>query len=182
MKPPFKRKGLSGLFRRFGPLAAQKQTHRESYVAPYRRGIWAFPYPYFDMWFASHNFNKYMAKKFDRINESKPEFELFESCDEWIRACDIHEAEQLALEEEYKEKVAKIYRQLMKTFWYKGRVYGRIAPRGCGGKNGWYCYESVPEFFKEARKHLVSYWGGGERKFVAGRGLSMDHLEVFLPI
>jgi hypothetical protein len=86
----------------------------------------------------------------------------------------------------------------VKKFRYGGPIYAHFAPKGKKADiaGEWYRYESIKEYFDELRRYLFQYsdeskiYGGKEKKLIRygvdkidpRKGLSSDHLEVFIPL
>jgi hypothetical protein len=197
----FKMRQGKMLFSRFGPMSGQVQEKRERRATPTRKGIWVFPYPLFDMFFAHHQINRFLPK--NARNESAAsildlptDIKDFSNMDDDGNPIKILTPEEdAALEKEAeayweeKEKIQKEYwDKFMKVrkIWWGGEVYSRLQPDKLATPvNDWYWYKKPIDFLKVAKKNLKS----GEAKVMANQGvgkenlfhLSVDHFECFLP-
>jgi hypothetical protein len=137
---------------RLGALSDQKQTHRTGNIAPANRGVWAFPYPHFDIFFAWHNIEKSMPKRLQRENPPAEEA----SAEEWS---DWHHQR-----DEWADKHAP----KPKRFWYSGDIYARFDLQGNIHYDSW-TKMTTAQFYRLQNK-------------VAPRVRELgDHLEVFIP-
>lgn len=118
---------------RFGPVKFQKQGQVRN-RAPRKTGLWAFPYPIFDLYYAYHKYAEHMPKGL--YDSGTPE-----DVESWI-----------------KNKGKNVLR--MSEFWYKGDVYTHLNQKGdLGEAEGtdpeWNLMDSGL-FLKNVRKHR--YW------------------------
>lgn len=173
-------KGNAILMNRVGPINAQKQTHTGHQAAPTKRGMWAFPYPYFEWFFASHVLNKGLPKRLDWRNyrEASQAYQDQIGVDQWIK--------------EYKEAMDHQWSHFkIKQFWWNKPFYSRLykhAPYCTPHGDGWYRWTEPREFAKFVAHHAPNYKsqyyfddGTGKVEFGADRS-SKDHLEVFCPM
>lgn len=158
-------------FQRLGSLAAPKRRHVRRHsirIPPERRGLWAFPFGYFDMYYAVHKFEEVLPKALrrDAIVAAGNDEGWTARRDAWVAA---HGAEVLPL----------------RTFWVDGPVWSRIPPSGrlddAGiGPEDWHL---IPlERYVHSARRLVKYG------FVPALGGTIayarpsDLLEVFVPL
>lgn len=160
------------LFWRFGPMSGQVQENREKRKTPARKGIWVFPYPLFDMFFAYHQLERYLPKKFRRPREdggilnlpsSMPDFSNMDADGNDIVKLTPEEEEKLEKEaEKFHEEQDRIVNEYEKRFlkvkkiWWSGEVYSRLPPnKQTYREDGWYHYKNPKEFIEVARKSLI---------------------------
>lgn len=123
--------------------------------APERRGLWAFPYPFYDEFFAHHKWDEVLPKHLTRAalmaayEAGVDTNTLYEERDKWIK------------------KNQSV--QPLRRFWWEGELYTRFAR---GGKSD-----------EKVEWHLlsVSDWEEAARRVEPGHGnwYSVDHMEVF---
>lgn len=138
---------------RRGSINVQDQTvGRYAGRAPERRGIWAFPFPYFDDFFANHKWEEVLPKALRGLNDraragEEISQESWDARANWIRA----------------------HRGLMpiRTFWWEGDVYARFTSAGLVDERGWSLLPS-------------GIYVSAARKVEPGQVYSRDHMEVFL--
>jgi hypothetical protein len=152
---------------RLGPINAGKQAHFSKDVEsaagagthkpPTSRGIWAFPYPHYDLFFCFHQWKKHLPKKYqdDSIERTEEDF-----------------AEIDRLIKEIKRKFPP------STFWTDA-FYSHIFPNGRTDYNDWFYWNSVRDWAKVANKLLISYQRWNDDLFTCR--YSKDHLEIFVP-
>ena len=162
---------------RLGNMNSNKQKHwgdPEHRQPPTKRGIWAFPYPHYDLFFCFHQWEQHLPNKFQhegQIGVTHPKAPDFtkatrEEADAWVAEYD-----------ELMKKIRKQYRPT--TFWYAGEFYSHIAPKGFGGYTEWFWWDSVRDWSKVAMKHLYYWEDSFGEPFV--NTYSKDHLELFIP-
>lgn len=160
-------------FQRLGALNAPSRRHvrdRSIRTPPERRGLWAFPFGYLDLFFAFHKYQEVMPKHLHR---------------EAIAAVEDPDLSN-ALWAERERWMADVAPRAMpmRTFWQGGQVYTRLTASGEDlGSSEWNRME-VPLFLKAARKHLASPLGP---RYEADPYFGIVHqnsdaLEVFLPL
>lgn len=171
------RKGKGGVemrqgylkFHRAGTIKFTDQTHWTHAPAP--KGMWAFPYPFFDEGYVYHKHNDHIPKRLREKNERMLSFDEWEEREKWIL--------------EHGNKLLK-----PKQFWYTGYLYSRM---------GWMGQpESIDEHgddeesgiswnFMHTSQLYKLMKSGGDRGFEIHNGkrsvvsYSVDHLEVFIP-
>lgn len=182
-------------FLRLGAIEFGEQS-RWSSRAPESKGMWAFPYPFFDMFFAYHKYSDLLPKRY-RGN--------YPTDLSYYAKLDGTPVTYLKFDEEYGHPVDGIYLLPhyheekeawiknvgmkilnIKEFWYKGDVYTHFMPNGQIGStdpfnegNIEWSLMDVEHFGKNIRKtngsniYLPEYGGAFKS--------SIDHLEVFIP-
>lgn len=204
-KGVFKIRNGKMLFSRCGPMSGQIQKNRKKRVTPERKGIWAFPYPLFEMFYAYHQLNRYLPKKF-RSRDSKilglpsdmPDFSNMDDDGNPIKI--LTPEEELLVEaqaEEYWDKKQKIEKEYKKKFlkikkiWHGGTIYSRIPPNNqIYSEDNWYMYKNPSAFIKIAKKNSISKLGNNYITKVGFSGVgkenywfgSCDYFECFLPM
>lgn len=132
--------------------------------APESRGLWAFPWPYYDEYFAHHKWDEVLPKQLtkvaiglaydaladDRVAQQALNEKLWAERAAWIKA---------------NQKVQPIHR-----FWWSGDVYARFGPRGMADADGWFL---LP---------MGVYLAQARRVEPRGSYASRDHMEVFLAL
>lgn len=184
---PQLRKGYLKLQRQ-GPLTLAKQDNER---APERHGIWAFPWPYFDVFFTHHRYRELLPRRlrgelpsearYYRLDDGSPidsleGYELNEygyydeltPTDEWFR--------------EREEWIATHGKAIdrRRVFWYRGPIYTHIAADKevlwGGDERGEWELTTTDELYRRILR------GGGRvgRAGAARWNYSCDHLEVFI--
>ena len=173
-------------FIRLGPIKFAEQS-RWSVRAPESKGMWAFPYPFYDEFFTHHKYKDLLPKRY-RIEDDP--FEL--SDEEYYALPDSYWEERHNLLNERQEWINKVGRKILKVqeFWYRGDLYAHFTPGGdiadapmCSQDSGvqW----SLMNVDK-LKKNIVSsgadrsFWRLGDSELFRGWS-SKDHLEVFIP-
>jgi len=153
---------------------------------PVRKGIWVFPWPFFDWFFAYHRWNLLLPKRLQdkeiiKIEDYDTKIKLWDEREAWIK------------------KAIKEGRGRIKTIWHGGPFYARIPPdKTTVDELGWYRYERVKDYIEVATKQtqclLDNQWGSGEKRPMrcavyntgphrpADCGISVDNWECFLPV
>lgn len=210
-KGVFKLKRGKMLFSRFGPMSGQVQENRHRRPTPTRKGIWVFPYPFFEMFYAYHQINRFLPKTvrgesgaailglptdikdFSNMNDDGTPVKILTPEEELAleKEAEAYWAEKNKIEEEYLERFAKV-----KKIWWGGEIYSRLQPNPQSQPIGddWYWYKKPIDFLEVARKNLIemhpSYDGGPTVSTAVGfQGvgkenwwrLAQDHFECFLP-
>jgi hypothetical protein len=197
-------RGNAMLFQRVGNLNPQKQKHmirasdetfeKDSHrnpVAPEYRGIWAFPYPYFDFFFVAYQGDNLCPKRFrtrfDQIRQAYLDGEV--SSHEHGDLLDVV-AKELR---DWTRKSAPASTKIRKI-WVEGNIYTHLSDNP-NSREEWNLV-SVGEFarllqkqYARDLKHVTrwnSNWGPkpeGQHKIYHPQGwpTSIDHLEVFIP-
>lgn len=163
---PVRLRGQRGLFERLSVTSdpvAQSGNPR----APEPNGFWAFPFGWFDMFFAYHAYDAVLPKHL-RCDDAG-----YDERAAWIRG-----PGRVALRR--------------RRFWWDGPVWSRLAPNGeragTTATNSWFCHPSPVEFSKAFAKLLGR--GGlygpcrldsGEELHWVRFGIWGDEAEVFLP-
>lgn len=185
-------------FQRLGPIEFGKQDRWEN--APESKGLWAFPYPHFDLFFAYHKYVDAAPKIFrDRfssnptlyINEGgAPVFEIEwreedgnpiaygrDSAGNWSEVFftdEYHAAKEAWVKKVGPKAVA------MREFWYNGLLYTRIDSKK--HTDNWRLISTgeLARLLKkpDTLKTFYKYDASGKPQFIP---YSKDHLEVFIP-
>lgn len=151
-------------FWRLGSLDFREQSRWAR--APQSRGLWAFPYPFFDLFFAYHQYTDLLPK---RLRDGKGE--LGEES-EWVN---------------------KVGRKILpvREFWFKGDVFTHFLPNGEVGDTGLF----EPEDTEWSRMDVTRMSrfiasSGADKSFerferdgkpeVSRFPVAVDHLEVFI--
>jgi hypothetical protein len=147
------------LFQRLGTLKPHRQGRWKR--APGREGLWAFPWPYFSMFFAGHQYEAICPRRF-RVQGADSE---------GLTADYTHWRTEIA------PRVLPIRR-----FWYEGDVFTHLARHGDDlGLHDWQCV-SASEFAARAQR----YWSRASR-YTENREprtpnvFDAEALEVFVP-
>lgn len=156
-------------FHRAGNLKFIDQSHWTHAPAP--KGLWAFPYPFFDEGYICHKYNDHVPKHL----REKEGYSL--SLDEW------EEREKWVIE--HGLKILK-----PKKFWYSGYLYSRMSgmgqPHGID-ENGDDEDAYVSWSFMHTSQLYKLLKSGGDRGWEIHDNqkkivrYSVDHLEVFIP-
>lgn len=172
------RKGKGGVemrqgylkFHRAGNLKFIDQSHWSHAPAP--KGLWAFPYPFFDEGYISHKYNDHVPKNLRETDDSPLSLEKWKEREKWVL--------------EHGVKVLK-----PKKFWYKGYLYSRMAGMG-NEPNGIDANGEDEDAYvswsfihtSQLYKLMKSVSDRGWEMYNSQRKLahySVDHLEVFIP-
>jgi len=158
------------LLLRLGPMNGQVQTHRDKFVAPCRRGMWAFPYPFHEAFFYAHQWKKYIPKKFRLPKYPDRDEEDYEAkVNVYLDAKDAIDWD------EYEIKLKEIKkRHQPKRFWYGGGFYSYIKPHVNEFDREWYWYESPRDYIAVAKKEIICDY---KNKIT----YSNDHMQIFIP-
>lgn len=185
---------------RLGPLEYGEQSRWSR--APESRGMWAFPWPFFDDWFALHQYSYLMPKRLRGTSSGWPEHRSW-YVDATGRTPDRVDFEpggrpidrtletREGFDEAREEWVRTVGRRILprRQFFYSGDVYTHLRPNGdvldpgtLSGDGEW-CRMDIGSFAEALRRcganHTYDRWGGTGR--VERFRTSLDHLEVFLP-
>jgi hypothetical protein len=174
-KTDFRFKKGALLMQRVGEINAQKQNHDNSKL-PVKRGMWAFPYPAMDLFFAIHKIEPMLPEKL-RSNNIMAQYDK------------ISREEYQALWDERDKEISKKKAKIRpKTFWWNKPVYSHIAPKGMQNDGqSWYLWTDLKAWAKEANKSMVARdelhsFGLKPNPNEQGfRTYTVDHLELFLP-
>ncbi|WP_217924685.1 hypothetical protein [Miltoncostaea oceani] len=174
--PPPSKLTLQGgrlCFQRLGHLNAPRARdvrRRSIRTPPERRGLWAFPFGFMDLFFAYHKFDEVVPRHLR---------------DAVIKAADPEVAPGLWKEREHWINSKGARALPLKTFWQGGDLYTRLDRTGEPLEHGdeW-MRMSVSEFAHAARRHLASSEGLGymTEDYFGTIRVSADCLEVFLPL
>jgi hypothetical protein len=146
------RAGAVRMVRR-GPLQMVDQKRGFAAArAPERHGLWAFPHPYFDDWYAQHKWDEVLPKR--------------------LRSSAIVELGKQGLDTEplwqAREQWIREHRSLMplRHFWWEGDIWARFDARGKVA-GGWFLLDH-------------DRYVDAARRVEPGITYSHDHMEVFL--
>ena len=131
--------------------------------APRSRGLWAFPYPFYDSFFTYHKYLDLVPKRF-RSDDAD-----YEAKEEWINTVG--------------RKVLPI-----REFWYRGDVMTHFMPNGDIGSTGLFDETDWSQMAAVKLTKLIVSSGattvferyGENKESVARYNSSVDHLEVFI--
>ncbi len=149
-------------FWRLGPIEFGEQSRWGR--APKSRGMWAFPYPFYDVFFTYHKYLDLLPK---RLKDEKDV--TYEEQEQWIKTVG--------------RKVLPI-----REFWYRGDVYTHFTPSGAvadpgtlSGKTDWSITDvtRLKKFITSSGGNSSLYRYAENEKPVKVR-TSVDHLEVFI--
>lgn len=158
LTPQFKKGFLK--FQRLGPVKFAEQSRWASRV-PETKGLWAFPYPHFDVFFAYHKFTDIAPKDFRDREPSNPKwysrgYDDPTPCEavEFIEVEDYGEKIMQAYCRDENGKLKKVYPSEaffearnawienvgkkvlpLREFWYSGLLYTHFLPNGEVGGN-----------------------------------------------
>ena len=159
---------------RVGGLNSVKQKHfgKDGHQPPVARGVWCFPYPYYEMFMVYHQWEGKLPKQYRReIGQDRPDTSFYDKMTD-------EEAEQY---HKTRDELMKSKKREMrpKTFWYSGDFYSHISYQGNIDYERWWLWDDVLSWSKHANKTLISFQRFDNKlmKF----GYTKDHLELFLP-
>lgn len=173
------------LMQRVGPINAQKQNIIIR-KPPVNRGMWAFPYPAFDMFFAHHKIEPLLPSNL----RSKNITALYDKAKAEGQENDEKFREAYQHLWDLREKASKKLKNKMrpKTFWWDGPIYSHIAPKGMQDDcKSWYLWTDLKAWAKEANKNMVTFDAFAAfdiKPNIAEKGFptyGVDELELFLP-
>lgn len=124
---------------------------------PVSRGFWAFPYPYYDLFYCFHQYEKHLPKHLSNVVFSTEE-----------------------LQKEYAYAIKKIKQRIKPSMFFTKNLYSHIFPYGRIDHNDWFYWDDMAEFARQANKTLVSFERYSETDLYIAR-YSVDHLEIFIP-
>lgn len=163
---------------RLGGINSVKQKHfgkNGKHQPPERRGLWCFPYPFYDLFFVYHVWEGSLPKKFrHEIGTDRKDSDFFDKMTD-------EEAQQYHLE---KDRLIKEKRKQIRPskFWYSGIFYSHISYHGNVDYNKWWKWDDVISWSKIANKHLVSFDSYDKENFsFTPIRYTRDHLELFIP-
>jgi len=155
------RKGFLRL-QRLGPVKFTEQS-RWAGRAPEAKGLWAFPYPHFDIFFAYHKYTDLAPKELrsdnpkdpkwylkDDDSDDSPEAIFFEEVtDSWgythkqaFYLDDEGQKKETYVSGKFYEAKDKWVEEVgkkvlpMRNFWYSGDLYSRFTANGAAGASG----------------------------------------------
>ena len=134
--------------------------------APRSRGLWAFPFPFYDTFFTFHKYTDLIPKRLRGENAD------WDEQYEWIKTTG--------------RKVLPI-----REFWYQGDVFSHFMPNGDIGNTGIFLSSDTEWSVTDVTKleGLIASSGGNKANYRYGEGenskvelvrSSVDHLEVFI--
>lgn len=180
-------------FMRLGPVEFGEQSRWAH--APERFGMWAFPWPYFEMFYAYHKYLDLLPKELRLDERRRPPLSGYTN-DEGktprsyaeVEAGDFYPSgEWFTKRDQWVETVGKRILP-MRTFWYRGDLYSHFLPSGeVGGYSmvsgdvegtDWSLMstDAFVRFTKSTHGDRQVY----SKSMVPARSGS-DHLEVFIP-
>lgn len=183
---------------RLGPLEFGEQSKWPR--APLSRGMWAFPWPAFDNWFAFHQYTYKLPRRFRTDDAGWPTDVRWYRDDQGTTATELpfdddgHLAAGWELDPAFGEERSAWINDVgvrvvpRRQFWYSGELYTHLRRNGEAGSSGllgdaaeWHRMDAVD--FADAVRRC-----GGTTAFyrdpdgtLARVRTSVDHLEVFLP-
>lgn len=191
-------------FVRLGPIKFTEQSRWGHAPAP--KGLWAFPYPYFDMFFAYHKYEDLLPKRFHLLqgsylpmspiwyvdNHGKTVSTVKYITDnsgtylpEGLNVMDNFWVEREAWINNIGKKILPL-----REFWYRGDLFSHFAPDGSIGATSPVAGDSVDWFrtdvgnfhkftkLNSGKGFAGAYFADGKRSFT---NYTTDHLEVFIP-
>jgi len=142
--------------------------------APERRGIWAFPFPYYDDFFGYHKFEDVLPAHLRRTAQEALylQMEQYERMDPRALAIEAERNRRFVERDSWLRAHGATVMPL-RRFWWRGDIYARFTPDGnvlaaAGSKGGW-ALLGLSEWQRGARKLERSAWLSGT-----------DELEIFL--
>jgi hypothetical protein len=152
---------------RLGPMNATKQKHFNKTVEvnglgghhkpPTSRGIWAFPYPHYDLFFCWHRWESLLPKRFKRDDQEHDET--------WWNE------RELALK--------NIVNNNHPTTFYVSGFYSHIFPEH-SDYNNWYYWENARDWAKVAQRYMVLYYYDKDNGLYK-MNYAKDDFEIFVP-
>lgn len=143
--------------------------------APERYGIWAFPYPLLDRYFAGQQYEAALPKRFKRDAFDT----LYEQLEQMEERGEITQSElRKRIDGLHNDKDAWLRTPHAaahlrpKTFWVEGQIYTHLKS-STNPQGGEWRAMGVGEFAQQARASLIYQHGS--------RQPNVDHLEVFIP-
>lgn len=189
------------LFWRLGTL--EYGTQERWGRAPEKRGMWAFPWPYFELFLAYHKYRDLCPKRFARTkNRGWPaSAEWYERNGESVASVEFDDEgvpvdPHLSIRDAYHKESDEWFKTVgqrvlpLRKFWYEGDLYSHISRKGEVGNPGtmggtledtdWYRMDAM-DFASAVRKAR-----GDRYSYMTPEGIrtvpsSRDHLEVFIP-
>jgi hypothetical protein len=133
--------------------------------APRNKGLWAFPYPFYDSFFTYHKYLDIIPKRL-RAESIK----------------NFHYDEQSELYEEQEKWINTIGKRVLpiREFWYQGDVFTHFTPQGEIGEMEQWSTMDATTLLKQITSSGAdrTYWRSKE-SVVRGKS-SIDHMEVFI--
>ena len=185
---PVRQRDASSLFRR-EEIAVPKLRRRNS-RSPESRGIWAFPYPLFDSYFASFQFELAMPKSLLALREA---FQQNETYGEEMEKIYYDAYQEWGRRPEVRKRLE------VKQFWVSGELYTHL---GANHPSSEWQVMSIPEFARRLRKQYARDLAASKRSWTPGEpgivkdlvpprythrshpgpwpNVGVGHLEVFL--
>lgn len=149
-------------FWRLGPIEFGEQSRWSR--APRSRGLWAFPYPFYDLFFTWHKYMDLIPKNLRP--EHNPDLEMGEQ-EEWVN---------------------KVGRKVLpiREFWYRGDLFTHFTPAGEVGDPGLMGDETHWSVMDAAKFARCIASTGANKSFYRNKDTleridtSVDHMEVFI--
>ena len=185
---PQLRKGYLKLQRQ-GSLKLAKQKNER---APERRGLWAFPWPYFDQFFTYHRYLEFLPKHlrdgltadpryYERDDDGSPIDSL-----EGYTPNEYGYYDEISLTEEWyleRERWIRTHGPAIdrrRVFWYRGPIYTHLS----ANKEVLWDYDGRGEWdlttTTELHRRIIRGGGRTGRAGASRWNYSCDHLEVFI--
>lgn len=140
-------------------LGSPEHKKQEGWQAPSRKGIWAFPHPYYEAGYTIHKYRSVMPKNLK--NPTYEDVQIEESQAEWIK------------------KNRGVLRK--QEFWYQGYLYHRI-PVDLNSMSEWMlCHSSqLPKIITKSRGSHFRF-RDHDNRLTTNINDNLGYLEVFLP-
>lgn len=173
------------LLSRLGPANAQRQRHntvardpitghklqrednepyRSAWPAPESRGYWAFPYPFAEMFFCAHVYERYLPKRLrtaELLARSEGDAALRE---------ELWKARALCMD-------AIESRVRTKLVWHRGPFHAMVAPSESREPRMWHRYENARDYVVAAR----ALFAHDRSPNGFGGGICKDIMQIFVP-
>lgn len=195
------RKGAILLWR-LGSLTHGEQSSWDR--APMRKGMWAFPWPFYAPSFTAHQYTYYLPKRLSANRHGAPldpswfrypdgsKAEGPVELDEYGWPLDINLNESQDFYDEQKDWIKRVGRRRLplRKFWYEGDLFTHFPRTGYSGDEGGLDCETLSSWHRvssdEAARRLRK--GSGQlvmnkpdQTRVQRRGYTVGALELFLP-
>lgn len=127
---------------------------------PVSRGVWAFPYPFYDYFFAYHQWVSKLPKEYREFtgNENLKEA--------WWNEREL--------------KLNEIQKKFRPIKFLADSFYSHISEHGKSNYSEWYYWDSPKDWINVAKKHLITWERGSDKLYKID--YTKDHLEIFVVI